>query len=306
MTPDVKWPGGRRFAFTIFDDPDAQSLDTSRRIYGLLEDLGFRTTKAVWVVEPPERNSPGETCESRDFLAHSRDLQAKEFEIAYHNGAPGTLQRNEVIRSLELFRTYFAGDPVSMANHYNGDAMYWGDARLSGPARLIYKAVTRRPKVHYGHVEGHPCFWGDVCRERIRYCRNFVFRRTNTLSACPYMPYADPAKPYVNAWYAASEGPDCTGFLRRCSEREQDRLEREGGACIMYTHFGHGFVTDGRVNAEFKRLMQRLAARNGWFVPAGTLLGYLERVRGIHTLTASERNAMERAWLAMKLVHGTS
>ena len=26
------------------------------------------------------------------------------------------------------------------------------------------------------------------------------------------------------------------------TEAAQDRLEAEGGACIMYTHFGHGFV----------------------------------------------------------------
>jgi len=306
MMPGVDWPAGHRFAFTVFDDPDAQSLDVSREVYALLGDLGFRTTKAVWLLEPPERNSPGETCASPDFLEFNRALQRKGFEIAYHNGAPGTLERQDVIRSLDLFREYFGTDPASMANHYNGDAIYWGDARLSGPVRAMYNLVSRGPKPHFGHVEGHPCFWGDICQRRIRYCRNFVFRRTNTLSACPYMPYTDPDRPYVQAWYAASEGANCHSFLRRCAESEQDRLEEDGGACIMYTHFGHGFVQDGALHPEFTRLMTRLAAKNGWFVPVTTLLDRLRHRRGLHTLTAAQRSRMEATWLMTKLVHGTS
>lgn len=306
MTPGVTWPEGRRFAFTVIDDPDSQSLEESRSVYGLLEDLGLLTTKAVWVLEPPERNSPGETCASPEALEFTQTLQRKGFEIAYHNGAPGTLQRDAIIRSLDLFRAYFGGDPGTMANHYNGDAMYWGEARLSGAARVIYKAVSRGPKPHYGHVPGHPSFWGDVCRERIQYCRNFVFRRINTLSACPFMPYADPQRPFVQAWYAASEGANCPSYLRQCAEREQDRLEEEGGACIMYTHFGHGFMDAGRLNTEFVRLMRRLAAKGGWFVPVGTLLEHLRQARGVHPLTDRERHRMERSWLTTKLVYGTS
>jgi hypothetical protein len=306
VTREVEWPGERKFAFTIFDDPDSQPLSVSREVYALLDDLGFRTTKAIWVLEPPQRNSRGETCESPEFLEFSRRLQQKGFEIAYHNGAPGTLQREDIIRSLDLFRSYFGSDPASMANHYNGDAIYWGQARLSGLARSIYKIVTRGSKHHYGHVDGHPCFWGDVCRQRIRYCRNFVFRKINTLRACPYMPYTDPERPYVQAWYAASEGANCRSYVRQFCEREQDRLEADGGACIMYTHFGHGFVEGGKLDAEFKRLMTRMAAKKGWFIPVSTLLDHLSRRRGIHLLTPAERSRLERSWLAAKLVYGTS
>lgn len=306
MTPNVIWPENRDFAFTVFDDPDSQPLSVSREVYALLEDLGFRTTKAIWVVEPPERNSSGETCESAAFLDFAQTLQQKGFEIAYHNGAPGTLRREDIIRSLDLFQTYFGTDPTSMANHYNGDAIYWGDARLSGIAHSIYNVLTRGAQNHFGHLSGHPCFWGDICRQRIQYCRNFVFRRLNTLRACPYMPYSDPDRQYVRAWYAAAEGANCRSYLRQFSEREQDRLEEEGGACIMYTHFGHQFVQDGKLNPEFRRLMTRMAAKNGWFVPVSTLLDHLRAIRGIHVLTSSERSHLERSWLAAKLVYGTS
>ena len=38
---------GESFAFTIFDDPDSQTLEAGREVYTLLADLGFRTTKGV-------------------------------------------------------------------------------------------------------------------------------------------------------------------------------------------------------------------------------------------------------------------
>jgi hypothetical protein len=302
----VEWPGKRHFAFTVFDDPDSQPLSVSREVYALLEDLGLRTTKAVWMIEPPQRNSPGETCESPAFLEFTQALRHKGFEIAYHNGAPGTLQRHDVIRSLNLFRSVFGSDPVSMANHYNEDAMYWGAARLTGAARALYTAVSRGPTKFFGHVEGHSCFWGDICRERIRYCRNFVFRTLNTLRACPYMPYTDPDRPYVRAWFASAEGANCRSYLRQFCEREQDRLEEEHGACILYTHFGHGFVDNGKLEPEFTRLMTRIATKNGWFVPVATLLDYLGDQRSVHVLTGSERRRLEWSWLSGKLVHGTS
>jgi hypothetical protein len=251
---------------------------------------------------------PGETCESRDHLQWTQDLQTRGFEIAYHNGAPGTLRRPDIIRSLDLFREYFGHDPVTMANHYNEDAMYWGNARLSGITRAIYVAATRgRNGWSYGHVDQHPSFWGDVCRDRIRYCRNFVFREINTLHACPFMPYSDPDRPYVANWFASSEGSNYPAFVRQISERKQDELEEQGGACIMYTHFGHGyFDTSGALSPEFKRLMKRLSQKRGWFVPVNILLDYLAGRRCNAAILQADRDRLERRWLAAKLLHGTS
>lgn len=74
----------------------------------------------------------------------------------------------------------------------------------------------------------------------------------------------------------------------------------------MYTHFGHGFVTDGRLDPEFRRLMTRLANLNGWFVPVSELLAFLEHEQGLHILTRAERARLERRWLFQKLRYGTS
>src|SRR4051812_29252433 len=199
--PRRKWPEGKSFAFTIFDDPDAQLLKHSREVYALLDDLGLRTTKGVWPSGPVrEPNSPGDTCSNKPYREHVAALQERGFEVGYHNNAPHSSTREEIIAGLDAFREYFGHDPASMANHYNRDAIYWGPARLSGWRKSVYSLLKFRPKgrQHSGHVEGDESFWGDICRSRIRYCRNFVFREINTLAACEFMPYHDPRRPFVN------------------------------------------------------------------------------------------------------------
>jgi hypothetical protein len=266
--PRVVWPDGKRFAFTIFDDPDAQTVASGRPVYDLLTDLGFRTTKAVWPVRgtgtPSDR---GETCDEEDYRKWVEHLQIRGFEIGLHNATSHTSTREETRRGLEAFVRLFGDAPIALANHYNCDeGIYFGDARVSGLPRAIYNAVTRgrnRARFH-GHRPGHPLFWGDLCRERVKYVRNFVFRDIDTLAACPWMPYHDPARPFVNYWFASSEGDKGPAFMDRISERHQERLEDEGGACVMYTHFAHGFLdARGHLEPRFVRLMERLAARDG-------------------------------------------
>ena len=305
----MTWPDSRRFAFTIFDDPDSQDESASRRIYAFLDDLGFRTTKAVWPVGPSRRpNSPGETCASDSFRRHCQQLQQRGFEIGFHNATLHSSTREETIEALERFREYFGHDPLTMANHYNEEAIYWGPARLSGLPRLLYQVATlgRTRHRHFGHVPGRPEFWGDVCRARIRYCRNFVFTEVNTLGVCPWMPYHDPERPFVRAWFASTEGANRRAFLAALTEKNIECLEASGGACIMYTHFGHGFVEGGRLEAEFVARMRRLAGRPGWFVPAGTLLSFLEERQGLTRISSGRRLRLESGWLWEKFFRGTS
>jgi len=307
--PTPTWPQGRRFAFTIFDDPDGQSFETTRLVYTFLADLGFRTTIGVWPLDiRREPNSGGETCANPEYRAFLQELQARGFEIGFHNAAPYSTTRAETVEALDLFKQYFGQDPAVMANHYNEDAIYWGPARLSGWRRGVYNLITlgRTRNRFFGQAEGHASFWGDVCRQRIRYCRNFVYADINTVRANPLMPYEDPDRPYVRYWYSASEGHKAPAFLKTLQEANQDRLEAEGGGCIMYTHFGHGYVQDGKLTREFRRTMERLADKNGWFVPVTELLDFLAKTKGITTLSDNARGRMESRWLWEKLFRGTS
>jgi hypothetical protein len=314
----MHWPEGKTFAFTVFDDPDSQTLEAGRQVYRFLRDVGLRTTKGVWPVRGPrEPSDHGGTCAEPAYLAWVQQLQREGFEIGFHNATLHTSSRQETLQALERFREYFGHYPSSMANHYySAEGIYWGDARVTGAVRAVYNILTRwkNKGSYFGHVPGHDLFWGDICRDRIRYVRNFAFADVNTLAVCPMMPYHDPARPLVNQWYACSEGSHVGSFNERIAEKEQDRLESEGGACIMYTHFGHGYTNSGSLNPRFCELITRMSRKNGWFVPVSTLLDYLASRPNpggapdnpVRTITPAERGALERRWLAHKVRFGTA
>ena len=152
-----------------------------------------------------------------------------------------------------------------------------------------------------GHVPESPLFWGDICRDHVTYVRNFVYRDINTLKACPYVPYHDASKPFVQQWFAGAEGASLPAFVATLAEANQQRLEDEGGLCIMYTHLGAGFYRSGRIDPAFERLMRQMAARNGWFAPVATVLDHLRASQGEWELGERERRSLEWRWLGEKI-----
>ena len=307
----ITWPEGKRFAFTVFDDTDWATLAGVRPVYSFLRDCGFRTTKSCWVVrgDPGRGRGQGDTCEDDAYLRWLLDLQAQGFEIGWHNATWHGTPREGTVAALDRFAGLFGHPPFTAANHTTADeAIYFADRRLSGLHAALYGLFTywRNRGRFRGDRPGDPYFWGDLCRQRIKYYRNFVFRDVNTLKACPHMPYYDASRPYVNAWFASSDGHDADTFVRCLDEAGQDRLEAEGGACIMYTHFAAGFVNGHRLEPRFETLMRRLAAKRGWFVPVAELLDHLQGAAGPREITAAERAKLQRRWLREKILVGTN
>jgi len=307
--PSVQWPHGKRFAFTVFDDPDGQTLRHGRIVYDFLADLGFRTTKGVWPLSGPRPSDDGQTCDEPAYRDWVQCLRHRGFEIGFHNATFDTSDREQTARGLERFASLFGGYPRAMANHYAcRESIYWRADRLTGLRRWTYQTLApwRMSWAASGHVPGHPNFWGDLCKAHIQYVRNFVYSDVNTLRACPLMPYHDPLRPYVNYWFASSDGANVKRFTTRLSEENQDRLEAEGGACIMYAHFGHGFAENGKLNPRFRQLMERLHKRGGWFVPVSELLDHLLSQRTSPVITDEQRADLEWRWLLCKIVSGSS
>lgn len=285
-------------------------MQGSKTIYSFLCDLGIRTTIGVWpaAADPALRSDAGLTCANSEYLGWILELQSRGFEIGFHNVTSHTSTREQTERGLRQFEELFGRPPKTMSNHYHSqEALYWGADRLSGFQRKLYDFATRGRNRNgsFGHKIGHPMFWGDLAEKQIRYCRNFVFGDINTLKQCPSMPYHDPDRAFVNYWYASSEGANVRSCLNTISERHQDRLEEEGGACILYVHFAHGFQENGQVHRRFEKLMRSIVARQGWFVPVAEVLDYLRAQRKHHVIEPSQRSAMERRWLLHKVRHGT-
>jgi hypothetical protein len=297
----IPWPEGRDFAFTMFDDTDFAEMPDIREVYALLADLGIFTTKSVWPIRgTKEPLIGGATCEQEDYLDWALDLQRQGFEIALHNVAYSTSERGETLRGFDRFKGLFGHDPYTLANHAsNREGIYWGNHRLTGLHQSVYNALTRnrRNDRFEGHIAESPLFWGDICKSRVGYVRNFVYGDVNTLKNCPYMPYVDPDRPYVNAWFASSEGPRADILVQTLDRKNVERLAREGGACVIYTHLGQDCCVNGKLHSGFRRVMTELSKMNGWFVPVHRFLDYLVEVKGLHVLTGRQRKRLERRWL---------
>jgi hypothetical protein len=312
----ITWPKGKKFAFSVVDDTDCTTLENGPIVYEFLRQLGIRTTKTVWMFHGDTRDDNrriiGDTCENRAYRDWVLTLQRSGFEIAFHGASWSASTRARIEEALERFRDAFGDWPKILAQHSDtleNESIYWGGKRVSGVNRRLYANVMRfmgkRRDIYFGDVPGNPFFWGDICQSRIQYVRNFVFRDINTLKSCPQMPYRDPERPYVQNWFASTDGPDVNLFCARLSEENLRCLEYERGACIMYTHFGENFVARGSLDSRFVQIMEGLAKKDGWFAPTGELLDYLKQQKGDVQLGPRERARLERRWLWNKLRTGT-
>ena len=306
------FPDGKRFAFTILDDTDYATVENVKPIYDLLTELGLRTTKTVWVFPTEEEPNPfrsSQTLADPAYLAWVRALQRRGFEIAFHGASMSSSERPRTIAALERFRELLGAYPMIHVNHsLNRENLYWGPDRLDSPLlRTLMRLRASHPHGYFqGHRPGSPCYWGDICQQRITYVRSFTFREINLLRVTRKPVYHDPRRPAVPYWFIASDGADLARFNRLLRPENQERLERQGGVCIVYTHFGQrGFVERGQVHPETRRLLTMLAQRSGWFVPGTTLLDGLRSHQSSHTLSRRERSGMELRWALSELVGKT-
>ena len=127
--PQIQWPEGKKFAFTIFDDTDAATVANTSPVYALLRDLGFRTTKSVWPLAETEPAVAvgGANCAEDAYRAWALQLQAEVFETGFashdlsgdHLWQKKRLQRPPRSRSVLLGNlckeriTYVRNSPIS-------------------------------------------------------------------------------------------------------------------------------------------------------------------------------------------------
>jgi len=316
----IIWPDGKKFAFTIVDDTDKTTLENGPVVYDFLNNIGIKSTKTVWIFNGEVREDNidiiGETCENAEYLTWVQSLQKNGFEIALHNMSWSNSKREQIIKGMELFKNYFGDYPKMLIQHNDtveNESLYWGRQRLSFPVNLFFDALTLiKPKslsskIYKGTDKSSSFFWGDICKEKITYVRNFIFSDINTLKACPEMPYYDASKPYVNKWFASTEAPEINSFNTVLSEENISRLERENGCCIIYTHLGKGFAENKTINPEFAKKMNELVKRNGWFAPASEILDYIDTFNKSKKISWYARFSLELKWLLHKIkVRGTS
>lgn len=294
------FPSGKDFAVTFVDDTDFSTRENTESVYAHLAELGMRGTKTVWT-NRQKRNSiyrseletaigqdvfSGSTLEDSEYSDWICELQAQGFEIALHGVAAGNSYRNEIIAGLERFREILGEYPRTNVFHErNLDNLYCGCDKLDIPIFRWLEHLTDG-SAYLGHVPGSRYFWGDIAQSRIKYMRLpfHSIRQVNTLRWNPSMPFHDPRRPFINYWFASSDGSDYQRYCRLLSRRNIDRLEQEGGVCVVYTHFAKGFVrkSNGQnvLDRDFVHVVNDLALRtNAWFPTTSELMDRLLALR---------------------------
>jgi hypothetical protein len=296
----LAFPHGKRFAFTVIDDTDVATVQNVAPVYALLERLGMRATKTVWTMPCTEgsRNfSTSQTLEEAEYRAFVVDLQRRGFEIASHGATMESSTRERTAAGLERFRAVFGAYPRVHANHAgNRENLYWGAARVDAPLLKRLLRTMSGTSYYQGEFEGSPYWWGDLCARSMTYVRNLTFAEINLLRVNPTMPYRDPSRPSVRWWFSATDAEDAEAFCHLISPARQERLEREGGVCIVATHFGKGFVRNGRLVDAFQERLEALARRPGWFTTVGELLDWMHTQRRDDRLSPAEWRRMQWTW----------
>jgi hypothetical protein len=261
----------------------------------------------VWPLECPEgsRNFfAAETLQDKPYLRFVHELVEAGFEVASHGATMESSLRARTLEGLEFLRGEFGRYPKLFCNHgQNRENLYWGSRRFhTAPLRILSRVLMRQHGDQYeGEKEGSPFFWGDVCREAIRYVRNFTFDHLDMLPIDPGMPYHVATAPYVRYWFSTTDAPDVDAFNRVLTRERVDRLAAAGGVCLISTHFGKGFVKDGRVDPVTAERLRYLADKGGWFVPVSDVLDRLAEAGRGRTLTRAELLRLELRFLADRI-----
>ena len=274
----LKLPKNKKFIFTIIDDTDDAFYNKIKPVYNILIENGLKTTKTIWVYPVRDNNiSKGDCLENIDYKNFILKLKRKGFEIALHNVGSGNYDRNEIIKGLKKFKNIFGEYPKIHVNHsYNKDNIYCGSKRFSFPFNLIVKYLYPNYKNFFGEISNSQHFWGDLHKKHIKYSRNYEIDNINTYKINPYMPYLDKKyEKYSNYWYSSSFAPNQLIFKRLVTKKSIDKLEKEGGVCILYTHLGY-YYKNGKVDQNFVDTIKYIGKKkSGLFLPVSKVLDIL-------------------------------
>lgn len=226
----MKWPDNKDFAFTIVDDTDNATVENIKPVYDLLHELGFKTTKTVWIY-PSRDHFTGETLQDKHYLEFVKDLESKGFEIGMHNVGSGRFTREEIKDGIQEFKSSFPKAQIHINHSSNPDNIYWGAARFNffAPLYKLMLKLTKSKRQYFGNDKTSELYWSDIAKQEFKYIRNLVFNSIDTLKVCPKTPYKDRSKPESNYWFSSSDGHTFNEFMELTKPANLKQLIKNGG-----------------------------------------------------------------------------
>ena len=276
----MRFPNNKKFAFTILDDTDDANVENIVPVYDFLTSKNIFVTKTVWPVPCPEGSRiffAGQTLGEKDYLKAVKRIIKQGHELAFHCATMESSERKRTKQAFEVLKKEFDLLPVLHCNHgQNLENIYWGYKRFSTAIfRLVYAGLKRK-YLFQGENSNSEYFWGDIYNAQIKFSRNFTFRNElNILKSNPEMPYLDSAKKMANYFFSTSDAPDVFAFNSLVTKKAIDRLENEAGLCILSTHLGKKYCLNGKINENFRSIIEYISKKDGWFVPVTEILEYL-------------------------------
>lgn len=259
------------FKFTIVDDTDNSTLHETKIFYDYLHSIQLKTTRTTWIY-PSADNFYGDSLSNPEYVKYLLEMKNRGFEIALHNVRSGSTPRDLTLSGIDVFKSVFNEFPKLHANHaWNKENLYWGSKRFCFPLGKIF-GMRRDPIEYEGEVESSIYFWGDICKERIKYVRNHTYDQLDLRSINAHRPYHDSSKGYVNYWFSSTDCRDINRFKKIVNKDSIDKLVSNGGVSILYIHSAYGFVNQGKIHPYVKEMLEYISMHDGSFKPASTIL----------------------------------
>jgi hypothetical protein len=285
---ESRYPDGRRFAFTVVHDADSAFSERLAPLFDVFDELGFRITASVfafWADWARRGSIWSEWRQSSAFTApiavplcdpverrFYQDLAARGHEVALHSPSDTSSTPADIVDAFELFKATFDHFPTVYTEHSslsNKDAQ---SNEGSDPRSPYY---CRDLLLAYD-----PWIWVDG---------EGALRDDEDGKYFEIPPTASPLNLHANAQYGLMKAfvrtgrwsrGDADGFLETYSEENIDTIERDGGMALVYTHLDYGWLDPRtrRMRTDVEARLRYLAAKPGWFAPAGEILERWQRV----------------------------
>lgn len=273
------WPDGKKCALAFIDDTDDAVLPDIESIYEILLANGIKPTKTIWVY--PVRDvgvSAGEDISTNDeYCNFVKYLQREGCEIALHSVGSGPFSREEILSGLDLYRSEMGAYPRIHVNHsYNPDSIYSGNKRFSQPFRAIVKALYGNYSGFSGDEFDSPHFWGDAHKKHIKYSRSLEVDVFNLMNVVEFPYIDDQYSEFCNYFYPSVFCSNQDLFARKITEKNLDKLIKQRGCSIIYTHFGY-FSQRGAVEAKVLESIKYISDRSSdiWIAPVSDILDHM-------------------------------
>jgi len=112
--------------------------------------------------------------------------------------------------------------------------------------------------------------------------------------------------PFVKNFFITCDADNVEEFNALLNEKNQEKLEKERGVCIISTHFGKGFIEEGKINSQTKYLLEKIREKNGWFVPVSVALDFLKDHNINNRILYNEIFSLELKWFLHSLIRKKS